>query len=278
MPDLYIVAFKGFRRGFYFNTYYHSLDKGNKVIVEAERGEDLGITSEKVLNEDYIGPDEKPLSILRPASAGDFKIQEENARDEKKAIECCGKLIIKHNLQMKLIDSEYQHDRNKLTFYFTADQRVDFRSLVRDLAAIYKTRIELRQIGVRDAARRLGGFGVCGLTQCCCTFLHKFDPISTQFAREQNLSLNPSKISGNCGRLLCCLTYETEHYKEIIGKFPPQGEEYKTEKGIGIVETINIFEKYMQVRLENGEMEKITLNDIRLKERQKGSFFNNWRE
>ncbi|MEE9442797.1 MAG: regulatory iron-sulfur-containing complex subunit RicT [candidate division Zixibacteria bacterium] len=278
MPDLYIVAFKGYRRGYYFNTYYHSLEKGNKVIVEAERGEDLGTISEKVPNEDYIGPEEKPLSILRPASAGDFKNQEENARDEKSAIVRCEKLVAKHNLQMKLIDTEYQHDRNKLTFYFTADERVDFRALVRDLAAIYKTRIELRQIGVRDAARRLGGFGVCGLVQCCCTFLHKFDPISTQFAREQNLSLNPAKISGNCGRLLCCLTYETEHYKEIISKFPQQGDEYTTDKGTGIVEAINIFEKYMLVKHENGEMEKITLNDIRIKERHKKSFFNNWRD
>lgn len=276
MPDIYIVTFKGFRRGYYFNTYYHSLEKGNKVIVEAERGEDLGTISDKTPNENYINPDEKPLSILRPASAEDIKIQENNTRDENNAIGRCEKLVAKHNLDMKLIDSEYQHDKNKLTFFFTADQRVDFRALVRDLAAIYKTRIELRQIGVRDAARRLGGFGVCGLAQCCCTFLHKFDPISTQFAREQNLSLNPAKISGNCGRLLCCLTYETKHYKEIISKFPLQGETYTTENGRGIVEAINIFEKYMLVKLESGEMVKITLNDIRIKERQKRSFFNNW--
>ncbi len=277
MPELYIVEFKGHRRGYYHNTYYHSLELGEGVIVEAERGEDLGKISKKTPEDSEQNIEEKPLSILRPASSEDFTTRENNSKDEDKARGQCEKLVGKHDLPMKLVDSEYQHDRNKLTFYFTADQRVDFRALVRDLAAIYKTRIELRQIGVRDAARRLGGFGVCGLMQCCTTHLQRFEPISTQFAREQNLSLNPSKISGNCGRLLCCLAYEKEHYREAVQKFPEQGEPFATEKGDGIVETINIFENYMVVRQRDGDITKVTLNEIRLRDRHKKSFFKNWR-
>lgn len=276
MPDLYIVEFKGHRRGYYYNTYYHTLELGDKIIVEAERGEDLGKISKRVTDESRLGLEDKPKSILRPITDEDLTRLSDNKSAEKDAIVKCEKLVAKHALPMRLIDSEYQHDRNKLTFYFTADQRVDFRALVRDLAAIYKTRIELRQIGVRDAARRLGGFGVCGLTQCCCCFLHKFEPISTQFAREQNLSLNPSKISGNCGRLLCCLTYEKEHYLQELARFPKQGEKYATDKGEGVIEEINIFKKYMVVRYDGGEIEKVTLNDIRKRERHKKSFFKDW--
>jgi cell fate regulator YaaT (PSP1 superfamily) len=276
MPDLYIVEFQGHRRAYFYNTYYHSLDPGDKIIVEAERGEDMGTVSKKVPDDSRLDLEDKPKSILRPVIDQDLIRKADNQAAEKEAIVRCEKLVAKHELPMRLIGSEYQHDRNKLTFYFTADQRVDFRALVRDLASIYKTRIELRQIGVRDAARRLGGFGVCGLTQCCCSFLKKFEPISTQFAREQNLSLNPSKISGNCGRLLCCLAYEKEHYLQELGRFPRQGETYDTEKGEGTIEEINIFKKYMVVRYPNGEYEKVTLNDIRKKERHKKSFFKNW--
>jgi len=276
MPDLYIVEFKGHRRGFYYNTYYHALGSGEKVIVEAERGEDMGTVSKRILDDSRLNLEDKPLSILRPVTGEDLIRRTDNEAAEKDALSRCADLVDKHSLPMKLIGSEYQHDRNKLTFYFTADQRVDFRALVRDLAAIYKTRIELRQIGVRDAARRLGGFGVCGLTQCCCTFLQKFEPISTQFAREQNLSLNPSKISGNCGRLLCCLTYEKEHYLQELARFPKQGENYTTDKGEGVIEEINIFKKFMTVRYSNGEYDKVTLNEIRIKERHKKSFFKDW--
>jgi len=277
MAELYIVEFKGHRRGFYYNTYYHSLEPGNMVIVEAERGEDLGTVSKQVPEHCHIELDERPPSVLRPATPEDLSKLEQNLADEKTAIVKCAELVEKHGLPMKLIESEYQHDRNKLTFYFTADHRVDFRALVRDLAAIYKTRIELRQIGVRDAARRLGGFGVCGLQQCCCGFLWSFEPISTQFAREQNLSLNPTKISGNCGRLLCCLAYEKDAYIEALSDYPRQGETYTTDKGDGIIEEINIFKHYMVLRHSDGDLEKVTLNDIRIRERQKKSFFKNWR-
>jgi len=279
MPDLYIVEFRGFRRKLFYNSYYHTLTSGDKVIVEVERGEDLGLLKKPVPDEDrYLGEDEKPPSILRPATDNDLAAEEANLRDAADALVRCEKLIAKHDLPMKLIDGEYQHDRNKLTFYFTSDNRVDFRALVRDLAAVYRTRIELRQIGVRDAARRMGGFGICGLPQCCCSFLHNFEPISTQFAREQNLSLNPSKISGNCGRLLCCLAYEKDHYCEALSKFPRQGEPFTTEKGEGIIEAVNIFEDYMLVKHASGEMEKVSRMEIKRRERQKKSFFKKWNE
>lgn len=277
MAELYIIEFKGNRRGFYYNTYYHALEPGHEVIVEAERGEDMGKVSKQVPEHCHIELDERPPSILRPATSDDLLKQKQNEQDEKAAIVKCAELVEKHGLPMKLIESEYQHDRNKLTFYFTADHRVDFRALVRDLAAIYKTRIELRQIGVRDAARRLGGFGVCGLRQCCSGFLWNFEPISTQYAREQNLSLNPTKISGNCGRLLCCLAYEKDAYMEALSDYPSQGETYTTERGEGIIEEINIFKHYMVLRHTDGDLEKVTLTDIRIRDRQKKSFFKNWR-
>lgn len=273
MPDLYIVEFKGNRREYFYNTYYHSLVPDGYVIVEAERGEDMGILTQQVPTEIRVNPSDRPLSILRPATPEDMAIRRDNTAAENEALARCERLVTDHGLPMKLVDSEYQHDRNKLTFYFTSDNRVDFRALVRDLAAIYKTRIELRQIGVRDAARRLGGFGVCGLQQCCCSFLKGFEPISTQLAREQNLSLNPTKISGNCGRLLCCLTYEKLHYEEALKKYPVQGEVYITDKGEGVIESINIFEGFMVVRYPGGEMDKVTLVELRKKERHKKSFF-----
>lgn len=277
MPDLFIIEFKGNRRGYYNNTFYHTLEVGDQVIVEAERGEDMGAISKLVPEGITLDMEDKPKSILRPTTPEDLAYGDENTSAAKAALLRCEDLIAKHGLPMRLIDSEYQYDRNKLTFYFTSDNRVDFRALVRDLASIYKTRIELRQIGVRDAAKRLGGFGVCGLNQCCTSFLKRFEPISTQFAREQNLSLNPSKISGNCGRLLCCLTYEKSHYEERLSKFPRQGESYATDKGSGMIEAINIFEDYMLVKHPNGEMEKVTLTEIRKRNRHKKSFFKNWR-
>jgi len=276
MPELYIIEFTGNRREYFYNSYYHALEAGDKVIVEAERGEDMGTVSKQVPEHCRVETDGKPPSILRPVTSEDIENQKKNIEDAKAALERCAQLVKKHGLPMRLIGSEYQHDRNKLTFYFTADHRVDFRALVRDLAAIYKTRIELRQIGVRDAARRLGGFGVCGMAQCCCSFLRNFEPISTQYAREQNLSLNPSKISGNCGRLLCCLAYEKDTYAEALSDFPKQGETYATECGEGIIQEINIFKDYMVLRHENGDVEKVTLTDIEKNERHKKSFFKNW--
>jgi cell fate regulator YaaT (PSP1 superfamily) len=263
MPDLYLVEFKGHRRELFYNTFYHSLKMNDYVIVQAERGEDAGILKCKVQQDiSSTKTEEKPRSILRPASDEDKKNIKDNFTAEDSLWDNARKLIEKHKLEMKLVDIEYQFDRNKLTFFFTADHRVDFRALVRDLAAEYKTRIELRQIGVRDEAKRLGGYGVCGLRLCCASFLQNFEPISTQDARVQGLSLNPSKISGNCGRLLCCLKYEVDYYASIRSKYPEIGEKYRTEKGEGIVERIDVFEDYMVVRHEFGEEEKIAGDEL----------------
>jgi len=276
MPDLYLVEFKGNRREFFNNTYYHSLGLNEDVIVEAERGEDAGLLKKKVDNEIDISDDIKPRSILRPASDEDRGKIAENRKDEESAWDKAQSQIDKHKLEMKLVDIEYQYDRNKLTFYFTAEHRVDFRALVRDLAAVYRTRIELRQIGVRDEAKRIGGFGICGLQLCCASFLRKFDPISTQDARVQGLSLNPSKISGNCGRLLCCLRYESDFYSYIREKYPEVGESYPTTQGEGVVDRINVFEDYMMVKVPNGEDVKVYGRDIKKQQRHQNSFFKKW--
>jgi len=273
MPDLYLVEFKGNRREFYNNTYYHSLTINDHVIVEAERGEDAGLLKKKVDKEIDFSDDIKPRSILRPASDEDLSKIEENRRDENGAWEKAQNLIEKHKLDMKLVDIEYQYDRNKLTFYFTAEHRVDFRALVRDLAAVYRTRIELRQIGVRDEAKRIGGFGICGMPLCCASFLRKFEPISTQDARVQGLSLNPSKISGNCGRLLCCLRYESDFYTHVRDKYPEVGDSYSTSLGEGVVDRINVFEDYMVVKSPSGDEIKVFGRDIKKEQRHQNSLF-----
>jgi len=276
MPEVDRVEFNGNRREFFNNTNYHSLKLNDYVIVEAERGEDAGLLKKKVEKEIDFSEDLKPRSILRPASDEDKQKINENRADEDAAWNRAQELINKHKLEMKLVDIEYQYDRNKLTFYFTAEHRVDFRALVRDLAAVYRTRIELRQIGVRDEAKRIGGMGICGLQLCCASHLRKFDPISTQDARVQGLSLNPSKISGNCGRLLCCLRYESDFYSHIRDKYPEEGEKYMTTSGEGVVDRINVFEDYMVVKLESGEDIKVFGRDIKKVRRQHSSFFKKW--
>ena len=163
---------------------------------------------------------------------------------------------------MKLVDVEYQFDRNKITFYFTSESRVDFRALVRDLAGRYRTRIELRQIGVRDEAKRLGGVGVCGRHLCCTTFLREFEPIVTQFAKDQNLALNPTKLSGCCGRLMCCLRYEREFYMESLKKFPQLETRVRTAKGNGVLKKINVFEEVAIIQYENDEEDKVSLEEL----------------
>ena len=197
--QIFEIEFKGHRREFFGNPFNLHIRKEDWVIVEAERGEDMGfvhliLSRERKLE---ILP-ENPRKILRQAGYEDRDKLANNRDVEVGAMGTCKEMIGKHGLDMKLVDVEYQFDGNKMTFYFTADERVDFRALVKDLAATYRTRIELRQIGVRDEAKRIGGYGICGLKQCCTTFLRDFDPISTQLARDQNLSLNPAKISGNC--------------------------------------------------------------------------------
>lgn len=262
MPDLYLVGFKGNRKEYFYNNFHHSLKLYDHVMVQVERGEDIGLLLKKASGQITLPPEIRPGSILRPANDEDLIKRDENRTSEDSAWKRAQELIEKHQLKMKLIDIEYQFDRNKITFFFTAEHRVDFRALVRDLASEYKTRIELRQIGVRDEAKRIGGFGICGLQQCCASFLTSFEPISTQDARVQGLSLNPSKISGNCGRLLCCLKYELAHYSEVRKKYPEIGERYSGNDIDGIVERISILDDFMIVRTEQGEEIKVPGEDI----------------
>lgn len=241
MAELYLVEFKGHRKDYFYNAFYHSLDLHNYVVVEAERGEDCGLLTYKVDTAMEFSATARPRSILRPASKDDLDCLKELREKEELYKTEAVTIIARHGLPMKVIDVECQFDWNKLTVFFTADHRVDFRELVKELAARYKTRIELRQIGVRDEARRIGGLGICGLQQCCCSFLKEFLPITTQHAREQDLPMNPAKISGNCGRLLCCLRFEAWAYSSCRRKFPPVGSRIRCPDGEGIIERIDIF-------------------------------------
>jgi cell fate regulator YaaT (PSP1 superfamily) len=273
--ELYLVEFKGARREVFANPNCLSLRPSDYVVVQAERGEDLGKVSKKVQKEAEES-EGKPQNIWRKATDEDLKKLIANREKEMECFKECQRMISERGLEMKLVDVELQFDNNKLTFFFTAEKRVDFRELVKELATTYKTRIELRQIGVRDEAKRIGGFGVCGLPLCCASFLDEFEPISTQLAREQNLSLNPAKISGNCGRLLCCLLYEKELYGKSLAQYPKVGSKFKTEKGEGIVDRINIFKEYMVVKHETGEEEKISLSEIKLREKKQSRIFRRW--
>jgi len=267
VTESYLVEFKGSRREVFANPNCLGLRPNDYVVVQAERGEDLGKVSKKAQKE-AEEPERKPQNILRRATEEDLKKLIANREKEMDCFKECQRMITERGLEMKLVDVELQFDNNKLTFFFTAEKRIDFRELVKELATTYKTRIELRQIGVRDEAKRIGGFGVCGLPLCCTTFLGDFEPISTQLAREQNLSLNPAKISGNCGRLLCCLLYEKGFYEKSLAQYPKVGSKYKTEKGEGIVDRINIFKEHMVVKHETGEEEKISLADIKKREKK----------
>ncbi len=262
MAELYLVEFKGSRKEYFYNTYYHSLNLTELVIIQAERGEDIGILSKKVDVEREFQESQKPRSILRPASESDITdfdtLQDKEKINKSEILD----MIKKHKLKMKIVDIEWQFDGNKMTVFFTADHRVDFRELVKELASRYKTRIELRQIGVRDEARRLGGIGICGLRQCCNTFIADFKPISTQHARDQDLPLNPSKISGNCGRLLCCLRYETETYEAVKGMFPQPGTRVKSKNGDGVITRIDIFNEEAVIRDAEGVMIRSVAEDI----------------
>ena len=219
-------------------------------------------------------PDDKivaPLKkIIRIATEKDKKQNEINKKDEKEAFKICEKKIKEYKLDMKLMDVEYKFDKSKLLFFFTADGRIDFRDLVKDLAAIFKTRIELRQIGVRDEVRRLGGNGVCGRELCCCSFLGNFDTVSIKMAKEQNVSLNPSKISGNCGRLMCCLRYEQEVYEEKLKKLPGIGSIVETEDGKGEVCGVETLKERLKVKFKDGDetfFKRYDLKDVKVLKR-----------
>jgi cell fate regulator YaaT (PSP1 superfamily) len=248
------VGFKGNRRGGYVDSTGMKLDPSSFVIVQAERGEDYGQIVRKAVANEYDPGEEYP-KIIRLGTEYDYDRMRFNRQKEEETFHESLRFISKHHLNMKLVDVEYQFDCNKITFFFTAEKRVDFRELVKDLAATYRTRIELRQIGVRDETKRLDGYGICGRRQCCSSWLPEFSTITTQMARNQNLALNPQKLSGNCGRLLCCLKYEMEFYEEVSPLYPPLGARCKTAKGTGKVIKVDIFKEKIHVLLdEEGEL------------------------
>ncbi len=235
MANIIGVRFKKTGKIYFFDPDGKRVEKGQHVIVETAMGKEYGevmIANRQLPDEKIVAPLKK---IIRIATEKDKRQNEQNKKDEKEAFKICEEKIKEYKLDMKLMDVEYKFDKSKLLFFFTADGRIDFRDLVKDLAAIFKTRIELRQIGVRDEVRRLGGNGVCGRELCCCSFLGNFDTVTIKMAKEQNVSLNPSKISGNCGRLMCCLRYEQEVYEDKLKKIPGIGSIVETEDGKGEV-------------------------------------------
>lgn len=244
------IRFKKAGKIYYFDPEDTGIERDDAVIVETARGIEFGLV--------VVGPktiEEKDLtaplkSVIRKATLEDIEKQEENIEKQVEAFDICLEKIEKHKLDMKLIEVEYTFDNNKVIFYFTSEGRVDFRELVKDLASIFKTRIELRQIGVRDEAKMIGGLGPCGRTLCCGTFLGEFEPVSIKMAKEQDLSLNPTKISGICGRLMCCLKYEHDHYEQILENLPLVGAKVKTPKGIGVVVNTATLLEIVKVRLK----------------------------
>ena len=267
MKNIIGVRFKKLGKIYFFNPKELKVQKGTKVIVETAQGEEYGevIIPNRYVNEDKIV---SPLKkVIRLANSKDNKHYEECRKIEKEAFKICQKKIKEHKLDMTLTDVEYKFDNSKILFYFTADGRIDFRELVKDLASIYKTRIELRQIGVRDEVKRIGGNGVCGRELCCCSFLGNFETVSIKMAKEQNISLNPSKISGNCGRLMCCLKYEQEVYEDKLTRIPKVGSIVRTEDGEGVVDSIETLKEIIRVRFKDGEetfYKKFNAKDVKL--------------
>ena len=252
------VRFRTAGKIYFFDPGKLHIKKGQHVIVETARGVEYGyvLTGEREVTDDTVIQPLKP--VLRIATKEDDAIEEKNKKKEKEAFKICQKKIEKHHLEMKLIDAEYTFDNNKVLFYFTADGRIDFRELVKDLASVFKTRIELRQIGVRDETKILGGVGICGRPLCCHSYLSEFIPVSIKMAKEQNLSLNPTKISGTCGRLMCCLKNEEETYRYLNSKLPGVGDYVTTDDGLkGEVSSVNVLRQRVKVlvHLENDEKE-----------------------
>ena len=250
MTEIIGIRFKEVGKVYYFSPNKTNFAAGDKVIVETARGVECGevvIPNRKIEDEQVVQP-LKP--IIRKATENDLRILEENRKKEIDIMKVFVKKIEEHKLLMKAIDVEYTFDGSKILFYFTAENRVDFREIVKDLAGIYRTRIELRQIGVRDEAKMLGGLGICGRPFCCASFLGEFQPVSIKMAKEQSLSLNPTKISGTCGRLMCCLKYEQDCYEELL-KITPKVDAYvETAEGKGVVVENNILTGVLKVRLD----------------------------
>ena len=268
MKNIVGVRFKKPGKIYFFDPGDLQINNRDFVIVETSQGQEFGevaIANRMVEDEGVLKPLKK---VIRIATQKDKKHNEENKKKEKEAFDICNKKIKEHKLDMTLTDVEFKFDNSKVLFYFTADGRIDFRELVKDLATIFKTRIELRQIGVRDEVKRIGGNGICGRELCCCSFLGNFETVSIKMAKEQNMSLNPSKISGNCGRLMCCLKYEQEVYEEKINRLPKIGAIVKTEDGEGTVEGVETLKEKLRVKLkdDNGEnyFKKYDAKDVKI--------------
>lgn len=267
------VRFRTAGKIYYFDPREFTIKRDDHVIVETARGIEFGtvVMPPKDIEETRVVQPLKP--VLRLASQKDMEQEATNRKKEKEAFRICLEKIKKHNLEMKLIDAEYTFDNNKVLFYFTADGRIDFRELVKDLAAVFKTRIELRQIGVRDETKIVGGIGICGRPLCCHTYLSEFAPVSIKMAKEQNLSLNPTKISGVCGRLMCCLNNEEEIYEELNRKLPNVGDFVTTEDGLkGEVHSVNILRQLVKVLVEvndEKELKEYKVEQLRFKRRHK---------
>lgn len=267
------VRFRTAGKIYYFSPREFSIKRGDHVIVETARGIEFGtvVMPPTELENTKVTQPLKP--VLRPATKKDLEQEQENRVKEKEAYKICLEKIKKHGLEMKLIDAEYTFDNNKVLFYFTADGRIDFRELVKDLASVFKTRIELRQIGVRDETKIVGGIGICGRPLCCHTYLSDFAPVSIKMAKEQNLSLNPAKISGVCGRLMCCLNNEEETYEELNRKLPNVGDFVTTDDGLkGEVQSVNILRQLVKVLVEvndEKELKEYKAAQLRFKKRHK---------
>ena len=267
MANIIGVRFKKPGKIYFFDPDGIEIEQGKHVIVETAMGKEYGevaIANRNIPDNKLVKPLKK---IIRVATNKDKKQHEENKEKEKEPLKICEKKIKEHGLDMKLTDVEYKFDRSKLLFFFKADGRIDFRDLVKDLAAIFKTRIELRQIGVRDEVKNLGGNGMCGRELCCCSFLGNFETVSIKMAKEQNISLNPSKISGNCGRLMCCLKYEQEVYEEKLKRLPKVGAIVKTEDGEGEVCGVETLKEIVKVKFHDEEdtfFKKYNSKDVKI--------------
>lgn len=274
MVNVIGVRFRNAGKIYFFDPTGYDIKTGDKVIVETARGIEYGhvVLGPRLVEEERIIQPLKP--VIRQATEEDEAINQKNKEKEKEAYAICLEKIKKHGLEMKLIDSEYTFDNNKVLFYFTADGRIDFRELVKDLASVFKTRIELRQIGVRDETKIVGGIGVCGRPLCCNSHLSEFSPVSIKMAKEQNLSLNPTKISGVCGRLMCCLKNEEEAYEEINAKLPNVGDDVTTADNLkGEVQSVSVLKQLVKVivTLENDEKEvrEYKVEDLKFSRRKK---------
>lgn len=259
------VAFKAGRIAIYANRDGFDIKPEDYVVVKADKGVDLGRALQRgeLHFEEALGEELK--EVQRVATSEDLSRMEENRKLEDDAVRECKDRIFAHKLPMNLVDAEYQWDRKKLTFYFTADRRVDFRELVKDLAAKYRTRIELRQIGVRDAARHVGGFGACGCQLCCTTFIKKFENITTQYVKDQLITTGSSKLTGICGRLKCCLAFERDFYMETLASYPKVGNRVMTPDGKGIVRKIDIFNAALYVSLGEGDTRRFPVSEVSVK-------------